>query len=39
MIHIAVCDDNSAALERIVRLLQEYRREKQIPIFMDCLGL
>lgn len=32
MIHIAVCDDNSAAIERIVRLLQDYRREKQIPI-------
>lgn len=30
--HLAVCDDNSAALERIVGLLEDYRREKQAPI-------
>ena len=32
MLHIAICDDNSLALERIVRLLEEYRKQKCAPV-------
>ena len=32
MLHIAICDDNSLALDRIVRLLESYRTEKNAPI-------
>ncbi len=32
MLHIAICDDNSLALDRIVRLLEDYRKQTRAPI-------
>lgn len=32
MLHIAICDDNSLALDRIVRLLEDYRKQTCAPV-------